>query len=235
MAIKLGREIVRTLAAGVVVHFGMVMACSYEGGLPHYADEPSEGSRLDGNVPDGEGDELGEQAEQTAQQDRPDASPGLLVPVKEAKANESGSRLKARYYAGADGSRQFLNWLDSEFDAECYFTDTGDGTLRCIPWASVSTTAHFADSQCKQLLFSLPSAACGTSPTIARALIPNTFGTCAQQYKYYQPGTKTAPVQVYALSGANCISQPVDAKRTYWFAGAELPISSFVSGEIVTE
>jgi hypothetical protein len=69
----------------------------------------------------------------------------LRDPVAQARAdpNQSGSRLKAKYYLGADGSKMFAGLYDSVLNFDCafdelYFGDfifgpAPDGTIRCLP------------------------------------------------------------------------------------------------------
>lgn len=229
MTLKLGREIVRTCCAGVAVHLVVVTACSAGGGGHGERLTAEPGHQLDA-AQASVTDELGE--EQAA----PDAGkplPTLPVPVTEAKANESGSRLKARWYAGADGSRQFVNWYDTELGTECYFQDIGDGVLRCLP--SVTASVHYTDSACSRLLFSDITSPCGETPMTIGAVPVKIGGACAPQYKYYRPSAKTVPTQVFALSGTDCVAQPADPGLTYWTAGAAMPIASFATADIVTE
>lgn len=72
-------------------------------------------------------------------------------------AATDGSRLKARWVTGSDGSKGFFGWLDSELGRPCSFQDTSAG-LRCLPktdaamavWAPYAG-AHgvgFADAAC---------------------------------------------------------------------------------------
>lgn len=51
-----------------------------------------------------------------------------------APAATDGSRLKARWVTGSDGSKGFFGWLDSELGRPCSFQDTSAG-LRCAPQA----------------------------------------------------------------------------------------------------
>ena len=240
---KLGREIVRTCLAGIAVHFAVVTACS---GVDTQPVLRLTGGPDSGSLP-GASSGTGPDGSTPARQPQSDAGrgPSMLLPVAEAQAYESGARLKARWYVGADGTRQFIGWSDTQLGGgECYFTDSGDGTLRCIPLASAYTTAHFADAECEQLLFRMNTPACGEAvPTIARAYsqviahAPSAVasGECAQQFRYFQPGAKVVPQAVYAWNGSACVAQTVNPGGTYFAAGEELPLTAFVAGEIVVE
>src|SRR5262245_27196823 len=87
--------------------------------------------------------------------DRGDGSSQLhhepVGPIAEAQA-QSGSRLKARWIVGTDGSRQFLSWHDSQLNADCTFASASDGSLRCLPVGLQES--GFRDAECTQRVFS---------------------------------------------------------------------------------
>lgn len=107
---------VAKLFAGSSLVYVVVAACSaYSGNEPSQADGP----------PSGTGD--GSTSDTT-----------ILDPVGNALAegHKSGSRLKLRFYEGTDGSRQFLNFWDSELKTQCWVTSgpkTIDDKVRCLP------------------------------------------------------------------------------------------------------
>jgi hypothetical protein len=78
----------------------------------------------------------------------------LTDPVSNAMAdsNQSGTRLKIKYYLGADGSKAFKGFYDSQLNVDCYFAKAADGTVRCIPVATATTTTanYYADANCTQ-------------------------------------------------------------------------------------
>ena len=59
----------------------------------------------------------------------------ITDPVKDADAEQpiSGSRLKAEYLRGADGSRQFLQWFDIVRQEPCSYLKDSAGDMRCMP------------------------------------------------------------------------------------------------------
>lgn len=59
-------------------------------------------------------------------------------PVAEAQA-QSGTRLRARWMVGADGSRQFVGWWDSVRSEECAFTLAS--SMRCTPGGAAPARA----------------------------------------------------------------------------------------------
>lgn len=235
---KLGKEIVRTCLAGVAVHFALVAACSGVDTEPvlRLAGGPDSGS-----LP-GASSGTGSDGSTPARQPQSDAGrpPSLLLPVAEAEAAESGSRLKARWYVGADGSRQFLNWFDSEVQAECYFARGRDGALRCLPsplGESVLSTALYADEECSSRVAAFSAASCGSAqPNVV--VIQDQAGTdaCAQTpYRYHRVGAEVPAGEIYTLQGTACTVSPRDPARTYRLVGAEIPAAGFVAGEIVVD
>src|SRR5262245_6603817 len=62
------------------------------------------------------------------------------IGMPDARADESGSRIKARYYAGEDGSRAAAGLWDSQLQVTCFYVTANDGTLRCLPWISSDDT-----------------------------------------------------------------------------------------------
>ena len=78
----------------------------------------------------------------------------------EPEIDRSGSRLHVRYFVGADGSREFIGFLDTQRNEHCSFTWVGyraeDGTTRCLPQENLASLSesYFADSSCTQPLTS---------------------------------------------------------------------------------
>src|SRR5688572_6213959 len=70
----------------------------------------------------------------------------MMDPVPDAQA-ESGTRLKARYYVGEDGSRQLIpGWFDTQRNEVCYFGIASDGNLRCTPGGGPNFLGYFSDA-----------------------------------------------------------------------------------------
>ena len=55
-------------------------------------------------------------------------------------APSDGSRLKARWMEGPDGTRTFWGWYDTSLRAPCRFGWAADGQIRCLPEGPVLTT-----------------------------------------------------------------------------------------------
>lgn len=135
------------------------------------------------------------------------------VPTANADVNQSGSRLKAKYYAGADGSQQFLFMFhDTLLNTDCSFSKASDGTIRCMPVSSgvtIGSGSFFSDAACSQPLGG--TLTCQPAPNY---ITTTTAGStaCASTTQTYAAGplfTGTA----YTGSPASCtaISAAVDA------------------------
>ena len=75
--------------------------------------------------------------------------------IPNANADESGSRLRANYVEGSDGSKHFLGtFYDTQRGEDCAFAETADGLYLCLPTvgigATISTALLFEDAQCTQ-------------------------------------------------------------------------------------
>lgn len=62
----------------------------------------------------------------------------------------SGSRLKARWRTGEDGSTSFDGWQDSTLETTCTYRIAADGIERCLPSGSNvrGSIVHYADAAC---------------------------------------------------------------------------------------
>jgi hypothetical protein len=148
----------------------------------------------------------------------------MTDPVPDASAEESGSRLKARYYVGDDGSKQFAGWYDSERKENCTVMSASDGVLRCLPFTLfASAGSYFSDSNCSSQYFVAAkptNTACGTTPSTGYGYT----STCG--FTFYTL-TPASPSVVYAGTPGACTE--VTAPTTYaFFTGTSIPASSFV-------
>ena len=157
------------------------------------------------------------------------AADSATDPVPAVSANESGSRIKAKWMVGDDGSRHFDGWYDSEREEDCFWSYATDGTRRCLPvFQGASATAQFADSACSVKLLS--SSACGRSV----GLVGATVNTCTTGYELH---TLSAPLAAgtasYRWSGDSCIDAAVIPDTTIYYSSAGvIPPSSFASGTV---
>jgi hypothetical protein len=92
------------------------------------------------------------------------AGPGVEV-VQQAL---SGTRLKAYWQTGADGSKQFAGyWFDSALKVDCSFGLRSDGKQRCMPTSPIvlfaATPSAFADAGCTVPLVLTSKSTCPTA------------------------------------------------------------------------
>lgn len=158
----------------------------------------------------------------------------LTDPVSEAAAEPtSGSRLKAKYRVGDDGSKAYLPyiWYDSQRQEDCYFTVAADGKERCLPTTSVASAGvFFAD------------AACSTP-------VPYWYANCSVKYvltyganmclavsgaaHIYDLGAPVNPPVLYTKSGNSCVSAGApNPSYSYYSMGPEVSPSSFVASTV---
>jgi hypothetical protein len=155
---------------------------------------------------------------------------GLVDPVPSAKADPvNGSRLKAKYRTGDDGSKEYLSgiWYDSERQEDCVFETGADGKQRCMP-PSQTTPTIFADAACKQPI------AVGASECPPKYAVMAEQQTCGSALLHiYSIGMPMTPAKVYVSVGGTCFDAgPPDPGATYYQVGAEVPASSFVASAV---
>jgi hypothetical protein len=82
----------------------------------------------------------------------------------------SGDRLRARWYLGQDGARQFAGWYDEKMDLECSFALAGDGVVRCLPMSDVRADVYFKEdleSPCSEPYGWRHQSSCESAPRYA--------------------------------------------------------------------
>jgi hypothetical protein len=134
------------------------------------------------------------------------AASGGGQPIGSALAdiNAGGTRLKANYYAGSDGSQQFLaTFHDTMRNEDCAFSTASDGSIRCLPTqgppASPSNYAvYYADAACTQPILALGNCSGNTAPRYVQ--VGGLFGAGKNGPAYYTVGSKTTLTAAYQLS-----------------------------------
>jgi len=154
----------------------------------------------------------------------------MADPVPDAAAEEmSGTRLKARYYVGLDGSKQFAGFYDTSRKENCAVMNASDGTLRCLPTKFYAMGGSFyADDGCSQKLFVVAKAAAG-------AACPSTGSPSSPGYGYYADGcsyayytlTPTLPAVVYTGTPDACSGLPAPTSTYDFYTGTELDPATF--------
>jgi hypothetical protein len=158
--------------------------------------------------------------------------PAMGIPIPEAQAAESGTRLKARWYVGADGTRQWaFNWFDSERNEECSFQPATDGVLRCLPTGTAAIYTYYLDAECSQpaVAHAAPS---GCNAEAVRYLTQSEIVGCEYRTRLTSPGQLMQQTTQYTLSGESCVEVPLPATYVLRRPGAEVPPTSFVAAEI---
>jgi hypothetical protein len=157
----------------------------------------------------------------------------LLDPVTTAIADPiSGSRLRANYRLGSDGSKEYLpgSWFDTMLGQDCSFTTAADGVLRCLP-EGIAPIAY-SDAACTTPVLMIP-AGCST-PTYA---VTDDSATCALPggvTHVHSVGAAVTPANLYTQAGGgNCPGAGTPpAGFTYLGVGAEIAASTFVAASL---
>jgi len=157
----------------------------------------------------------------------------VVDPVPDAAAEPAmdGSRLKAVYMVGADGSKQWnYLWWDSERKEECSFASFSDGTNRCVPTASVYAASIFSDASCSTPYFMSPTSQC---TTVKYGFITAAAPNCTGSYESINTLTSTTPTSLFTGTPAKCTDASTSLSTyltTYTFyTGKAVPLTSFVS------
>jgi hypothetical protein len=158
-------------------------------------------------------------------------------PVADAFAdvNQSGSRLKAKYWAASDGSKQFLQkWRDTQLNVDCTFMMAADAKIRCLPAARDQLL--YADDKCTQpLMNDIPADACSTKYMRASFTV---LGTCTQETgtRLYEKGAAyTGTGSVYQKQSGACNYLSPVGNQLPLFIATEVPATTFVDATEAVE
>lgn len=175
----------------------------------------------------------------------------LTDPIPDADAQPmSGSRLKARFRLGADGSKEYKSygtasppwglrqlWYDSMRQEDCAVENAADNKLRCLPVDVTSANFWYLDPQCTQLILELdqPGVQPGCpNPPPKYAVKINPGSVCAtgekgNQKSLYPLGQLIAkPPLKYALENGQCNGYGIAQNKPWYEMGAEVPATDFV-------
>jgi hypothetical protein len=158
---------------------------------------------------------------------------GMIDPIPDAMADSgstSGTRLKARYYAGADGSIQSgIGWYDSQRNENCFFQTASDGTLRCLPSGEASGAGvYFVDASCTtEELVTIGATGCVVTPKYASRYVTQTDPCSVSRLRVYSVGSEFTGNH-YVKIGTMCTAATPNAGLRYFRLGAEVDPSSFV-------
>jgi hypothetical protein len=152
-----------------------------------------------------------------------------VVPSADAESGD-GTRLKAMYYLGDDGSRHALGVMyDSQRGERCMYLNTPDG-MRCIPSAETAIT-WYEDTGCSAPLGSRGKSECYQSDArYAYAPVPaGPCGAVGAQAALYPTVAKVTPATVYQKdAGGGCKAVATSGNTEFYTLGPAIPWDSFV-------
>lgn len=158
----------------------------------------------------------------------------------------SGSRLKARWRVGADGSRAFIGWMDAQLANECRFEIAADGEERCLPGVEVGIAkpslfggVYFVDDACTAEALLMPSTEdhpAGWAPS-QYVLGPTSDVTrVGRAYVVYEVGgpiVAPQPGGVFHRNGQSCLVATLQPGA--WYALTQVDPVTFVEATIETD
>lgn len=187
----------------------------------------------------------------------------LADPVPRAAA-DSGSRLKAEFLLGEDGSKDYqigmdrapngtaqygkLYW-DSERNEQCFFFLAGDGVSRCLPtdrvWYNYYPKLSYSDASCTQGLIVIPAGPPGCPQVLPKyAMSDELDPICSAiipgegRRHYYPVGAFLGPgpnTPCYGKDAANTCVPMACGAGAYHALGAEIDPTSFVGSTHMTD
>lgn len=152
---------------------------------------------------------------------------------KDGAAALNGTRLKARYIVGADGSRQRTgDWLDTTTGELCKYGQTKDEDSRCLPNAVNQVLVVFADAGCSTPI-AIDSGG-NVDP------LPAYLWTASQAgfVRFVKLGISIPTSLDYylELQDGSCVQEPVDPSSPgEWYTATLLDPSFFVASTIETD
>lgn len=221
------------------MHFVLVVACSALDGAIITPDKPTPVSGGDGTETPSIDASLGSPAGTSASPGEP-KPPAMGIPIPEAQAAESGTRLKARWYVAEDGTRHWaFNWFDSERNEDCSFQPAADGVLRCLP-TYPSVGALYSDPACTQVVVSDINCALQTGAPLALSSAVYDTQACGgsiarYDVRYFGAGSLVQPSELWQIGGQGCAASIVIPDARYYRLGAEIPLTRFAAAEITTD
>jgi hypothetical protein len=142
--------------------------------------------------------------------------------------------LKANYYVGGDGSKQFAYFTDSTLsNTPCSFATAADGSTRCLPNSGANVTLFYSDAACTSPLGS--GTLCSTPPAYATSFTPGMV--CDQNLEHVYPitGAFTGAMIYQGGEGGSCTATPTPTTVGFYAVGAEVPATNFQQATIQAE
>jgi hypothetical protein len=153
------------------------------------------------------------------------------VPTASADSTQSGTRLKASYYVGSDGSKTFSTMHDNQLNVDCSFATASDGTIRCLPTGGASVGSYYADSGCSQAL-AYAYVPCGSTPSYATQYLGSS-GRCNGYMSHLFPVSGAFSGTVYSGAPSSCVA--TTTPYSVYSIGSELAPSTFVQATVQTD
>lgn len=145
------------------------------------------------------------------------------------------TRLKTRWRAGEDGSRDRLDGMyDTELDAVCGWVTAADGLERCLPVMDPlagNGNSYYADEACTQTLVLAPLCDEGAP----RFGVAATSSACGIAWTVTGVGAQwDGPVWQFPL-GNPCTASVLPKGYGVWLAGEEMAPELFVAGTVAID
>jgi hypothetical protein len=144
----------------------------------------------------------------------------------------SGSRIRAKYVLGEDGSKQWVGWYDSELKTDCGWSPYFESGKRyCIPNYATGISQYYADVACEDVLELVYSLPCLESKYAIRYSGSECNQRIAQLHRLGDEWTG----KFYTKSGEICLESAPIAGWKYYKIGAVEDLSKFVSATEIVE
>lgn len=158
----------------------------------------------------------------------------LMDPAPNADAEESGSRLKALWRVGDDGSRgPFFLWYDSQRKERCSFLTMADGRERCAPVTSgAGVSGYYTDVSCFKLAALVSPSPCPMVEPKYAMMYDSSI--CPAGYRVYSVAGPVSEVYQKSSSG-ECTLATFPLGYGFYGVGPEIPPTEFVGAAVVQD
>jgi hypothetical protein len=150
---------------------------------------------------------------------------------------EDGTRLKAFYLVGDDGSREYFDiWYDTSLRTYCRFQVTKDGQTRCLPFDRI-VGVSFLDSSCGRAMVDdyFPGCMRRAHGVPRYALQVEALAECSEDFRLFALGAGGVPASIYMKAGDGTCSAAPNGNPdsiTFYPLGDEVPLSALVVADV---
>lgn len=140
---------------------------------------------------------------------------------------QSGTRLKARYFAAPGMPPVFAGFYDTELEVVCDFATASDGKLRCLPRDVMhEVQLGFLDADCERAAYQTASA-CSTEKGYVRRQ-----GACHERYDVLQLELVPSASPLYFKNSEECVDgdTTLTPGPEVFTTGAPVDPTTFVEG-----